>query len=276
MVGLKTIEECLGILNNNKCIKDWNNTNIVFVPKISNPKEVGDFRPISLCNVKYKIVTKSIANRMKGVLKYIISENQSALIQGRLIIDNIIIGYECINAIKDQRNVGKDMVAFKIDLSKAYDRVEWPYSKEIMLRLGFDNRWVNLILNCISSASVSVLINGDQKGNFISNRGLRQGDLLSPYLFLLVAEGLSHLLLDANSKGLLSGVRCANGPSISHLLFANDSLIFCKADAKELVFLKSLLKTYEMVSGECINFSKSATFFSKKVNSDRKLFLSSI
>lgn len=164
----------------------------------------------------------------------------------------------------------------KIDLSKAYDWVEWIYLKEIMLRLGFDARWVNLIMNCISFSSFSVLINGDQIGNFTSSRGLRQGDLLSPYLFLLVVEGLSHLLLDANSRGSLSGVSVSNGPIVSHLLFADDSLIFCKTNEPKLVVLKNLLKVYEVASGECINYSKSAILLSKKVNMDKRSFLSSI
>lgn len=167
------------------------------------------------------------------------------------------------------------MAAFKIDLSKAYDRVEWEFLREIMLRLGFDNKWVNLVLKCISSPCFSILINGESKGNFNSSRGLRQGDPLSPYLFLLVAEGLSHLISIANERGRLMGLVCSNGPKISHL-FADDSLIFCRAAEEELVYLKNLLKTYELASGECINFSKSAILFPNKVNIDRKEFLSSI
>lgn len=97
---------------------------------------------------------------MKGVLNDIISDTQSAFIQGRLIIDNILIGHEYINAIKNHRHINKDMAALKIDLNKAYDRVERPYLKEIMIKLGFDVSWVNLIMNCISTASFSVLANG--------------------------------------------------------------------------------------------------------------------
>lgn len=133
------------------------------------------------------------------------------------------------------------MAAFKIDLSKAYDRVEWSFLKEILLRLGFNSNWVELIMNCISSPCFSILINGERKGNFHSSRGLRQGDPLSPYLFILVAEGLSHLISKANSRGSLTGLTCSNGPMISHLLFADDSIIFCRAAEQELVSLKNLL-----------------------------------
>ncbi|MDO7987362.1 reverse transcriptase domain-containing protein, partial [Sweet potato little leaf phytoplasma] len=276
LVGEKTISECLDILNSKKSIRDWNKTNIVLIPKISNPKEVSDFRPISLCNVNYKIITKSIANRLKGILKHIISDSQSAFVYERLITDNIIIGHECINAIKNNKHFKGDMAALKIDFSKAFDRIEWSFLKEIMLRLGFSSNWVDLILNCISFPCFSILINGEQKGNFHSSRGLRQGDPLSPYLFILVTEGLSHLISNANARGCISGLSCSNGPLISHLLFADDSIIFCKAAEQELVSLKNLLILYESASGECINFSKSAILFSNKVNNDRKVFLSSI
>lgn len=194
-------------------------------------------------------MSKAFSNRLKGVLKEIIFESQSAFIQDRLIKDNRIIGHECIVAIKNHRHINKDMTSLKIDLSKAYDRVEWPYLKEIMLRLGFDVSWVELIMRCISSASYSILINGEQKGNFLPSRGLRQGDPLSPYLFLLVVEGLSLLIKEANRKGIRTGITCSNGPLISHLLFVDNSLVFCKSNKQELVSLKDLLKIYELASG---------------------------
>lgn len=115
---------------------------------------------------------------MKECLNNVISEAQSAFIQGKLISDNIIIGHECINAIKNKKFNWGRMGAIKLDLSKAYDRVEWIFLKEIMVKLGFNNRWIDLILSCISSTNFSILINSEKKGCFRAGRGLRQGDLL--------------------------------------------------------------------------------------------------
>lgn len=230
-----------------------------------------------MCKVNYKIVTKTIANRLKGILKDIISENQSTFIKDRLRIDNFIIGQECVNSIKNQKSIKSEMAALELDLSKAYDRVEWPFLREIVIKLGFDSRWVNLIIRCISLVSFSILINGEKKGKFVSKRGLSQGDPLSPYLFLFIAEGLSHLILEANKNKRLSGMVCSNGPLISHLLFADNSLVFCKANEQELSYLKHILEIYEKASGESINYKKSSILFlKKKTNKDRKSFLSSI
>lgn len=119
-------------------------------------------------------------------------------------------------------------------------------------------------MDCISSVNFSILLNGEPKGSFAPQRGLRQGDPLSSYLFLLITEGLSSLLQDANARGTISGIKCTPASSqVSHLLFADDCLIFCRADEINCVNLKRLLKTYEEASGESINFSKSAMLFSK-------------
>ncbi|XP_062014561.1 uncharacterized protein LOC133731126 [Rosa rugosa] len=116
-------------------------------------------------------------------------------------------------------------MVLKLDISKAYDRVEWDFLRAVMLKLGFAEEWVNLIMKCVNSVSFSVLWKGQPVGCFKPTRGIRQGDPISPYLFLFVSEGLSGLLHHADSTALLNGVRVApNAPSISHLLFADDSL----------------------------------------------------
>lgn len=185
VVGLNTTNNCLEILNAKKGIEDQNKTNIILIPKSVNPQTNGDYRPISLCNVRYKIVTKVLANQLKHIRK-IVYEVQSAFIPGRLIIDNIIVGHECLHAFKNIKSGRKGQATIKLDISKAYDRVEWSFLKEIMRKLGFNPNWINLILNCISTVNFSIMINKEPKGSFAPNESLRQGD---PLLIFIDNQG---------------------------------------------------------------------------------------
>lgn len=136
IVGDQTINCVLGFLNNSKPINDINHTNIVLIPKTKSPSHVNDFRPISLCNVSYKLISKVLANRLKPILDSIISSNQSAFVTDRLISDNIILAHECINFISNKKLGKKGYAALKLDMSKAFDRVEWKFLSSIMLKLG--------------------------------------------------------------------------------------------------------------------------------------------
>ena len=170
-----------------------NSTVIVLIPKVKNLQNITQYRPISLCNIIYKICSKVLANRLREILDEIIAEEQSVFIPGRLITDNVLVAYECIHSMRRKR--GKQgWCAVKIDMIKAYDRVEWEYLEGIMRQLGFHDRWISLVMSCVTTVSFQVKVNGELLPVFSPTRGFRLGDPISMYLFLLCGEGLSCML----------------------------------------------------------------------------------
>jgi hypothetical protein len=206
VVGEKVMDEVLNVLNGGDMPPEWNETCIVLIPKTQDPESMKDLHPISLCNVVYKLVSKILANRLKLVLDEIISPNQSAFVPGRLITDNILLAYECIHYMKSKKKGRDAYAAVKLDMSKAYDRVEWSFLEQVMRKMGFADKWVDTIMLCISTVRYQVKFNGSLSDVITPQRGLRQGDPLSLYLFLLCAEGLSSLLNHAEMCGELEGI----------------------------------------------------------------------
>jgi hypothetical protein len=232
LIKPSVLSAVLGFLNGGELPAEVNKTLLVLIPKINNPQELSQFRPISLCNVLYKICSKTMANCLRCILDDIISEEQSAFIPGRLITDNVLIAYECIHYLRGKKGKSGDC-ATKLFMAKAYDRVEWNYLMAIMSALGFPESWCSLVMKCISSVSFSVRVNGVFSESFKPTRGIRQGDPMSPYLFLLCAEGLSSMVKSIGPTYVSRGVRVGrHAPWVSHLLFADDCLIFAQASKR--------------------------------------------
>lgn len=181
-------------------MKHINFTYITLIPKVKHPKEMVYLRPISLCNVLFKIISKIMANRLNDLLPKIISLNQGAFVPGRNISDNKILASEIATYLFRRRRGKKGFISLKLDISKAYDCTEWGFLRHILTKLGFSARWVKWVMLCVSSISYSIILNGCPRDYIIPSRGLRQGDPLSPYLFILCAEGLSTLIAKKESK----------------------------------------------------------------------------
>ncbi|KAB2596574.1 hypothetical protein D8674_032024 [Pyrus ussuriensis x Pyrus communis] len=171
-----------------------NQTLIVLIPKVPSSEHVTQFRPINLCNYSYKILSKILANRLKLLLPTIISPSQNAFVAGRQIQDSIGIAHEMFHFLKGRKTMNRFEMGIKLDMQKAYDRVEWDFLDVVMEKMGFCSRWRSLIRGCVSSVKFVVLLNGQAGSSFAPSRGLRQGDPFSPYLFILVGEVLSRLI----------------------------------------------------------------------------------
>ena len=270
-----SVSNCiLQTLNTGIMPRGINDTYICMIPKTKNPLKITDYRPISLCNVIYKLISKVLANRLKKILHSVINEAQSAFVPGRLIKNNVVVAFETMHSIAKRKKGKVRSMAIKLDMSKAYDHVEWAYLRSMMQKMGFEEKWISLIMMCVTTASFSVLINGEPRGTITPSRGLRQGDPISPYLFLLCTEGLTTLLRKKEAVGLIRGVAVSRlAPSISHLFFVNDCIIFCRATMEECRQLASVLEVYEKESRQKLNREKTSLFFSKNKKEDIQNFV---
>ena len=202
------------------------------------------------------------------MLPNIISSTQSTFVPSHLITDNVLVAYETLRTMHSKKRGKKGALALKLDISKAYDQVEWLFLEGIMQKMGFLDRWIERVMSCVTKPTFSVLVNGKPYGNILPSRGFHQGDPLSLYLFLLCAEGFISLLAKAELEGRINGVSiCRRAPKISNLLFADDSLLFCHATQNEVVTIAKILQTYANASGQSINLEKSFVYFSSNTSS---------
>ena len=198
----------------------WYVVMLVLILKVNNPTSLKIFRPISLCTIPYKTVTKIIANMLQALLPDLIGPQQTSFVSGRHIIENIVIAQEVIHTIKKKIG-GKTMVAVKVDLEKAYDRLSWCFIQETLKEVGLPKRFIHLIIECMSTTKMNILWNGAMTEDFRPGRGIRQGDPLSPYIFVLCIERLSHGIIQAVNQGRWKPIRVTRiGTPLSHLFFS--------------------------------------------------------
>lgn len=249
---------------NGHMLRDLNHTFISLIPKKQDTNKVEHFRPISLCNVLYKVISKILANCLRPYLQKLISPHQAAFITGRNIAENVMLTQEIMHSLNKKAGRSGSM-SIKLDMAKEYDRLECPFVEAVLKNMEFSESFNNLIMGCIRTTKFSVLINGGPMGNFAPSRGIRQGDPLSPLIFILCLEVLLRILIreefERNIHGLKNATNC---PVVSHLMFADDVVLFGPANSKEARKLLSCLEKYCLWSGQLINFKRSA--FVKEYN----------
>uniref|UniRef100_A0A803P3L4 Reverse transcriptase domain-containing protein n=1 Tax=Cannabis sativa TaxID=3483 RepID=A0A803P3L4_CANSA len=263
VVGEEVISMVQSFFSEGFLDKQMNYTFICLIPKEENASTVDKFRPISLCNFAYKIISKILATRLRSVMNKLISPLQSAFIPGRWIVESSILTQELVHTIKAKKGKG-GLLALKLDMHKAFDRIEWSFLEKVLLCNGFDNQVCGLIMTCVSTVSYSVLLNGIPQKKIFPKRGLRQGDPLSPFLFLMCHEVLSKLLLRQQDLGKLHGVSISrSSQAISHLMFADDTILFARANTRNVDAILDCISTYEGWSGQKCSLAKSSILFSK-------------
>lgn len=271
-VGTEVCEAIKDFFRTGKMLKALNCTKLTLIPKVSHPTHVTEFRPIACCNTVYKCITKLLCARLKKVLPDIISPNQSGFVEGRQIVHNVSIIQDLVGMYN--RKSSPPGCLLKIDIRKAFDSVQWDFLQEMLTELMFPQKFIDLVMSCVTTPWFSLVTNGNTHGFFPGMQGLRQGDPISPFLFVICMEYLSRLLKYAGGQaGYQYHYRC-KGLKLNHLVFADDLILFCKGDKHSVMLNMRALATFANTSGLVANSGKSALYACNMDNDEKQEILS--
>ncbi|CAL1379935.1 unnamed protein product [Linum trigynum] len=249
VVGKSLINLALDFFHAGGLPEHITDSTVILIPKVEHPEMASQLRPISLNNVCLKAITKAITNRLKPIMRKLVSPRQSSFIPGRQTTDNIIVLQEVLHILKKKKGKKGGMV-LKIDLEKAYDRLRWDFLRDTLKEIGLPSSWISCIMYCVENNRMRLLWNGDLSQTIIPTRGVRQGDPLSPYLFVLCMERLSHRIDQAIRDNLWKPLKLSrDGPLISHLFFADDLVLFAEAGGTQVRIIKQCLDEFCSSSG---------------------------
>ncbi|XP_028557267.1 uncharacterized protein LOC114581389 [Dendrobium catenatum] len=238
---------------------NWKDTLIVLIPKNSNPLLPSNYKHISLCNSVYKVAAKVILNRLLQVIPLLISDEQAAFIKGRSVSDHVLMAQEMFHKFRYSK-APKGMVSYKIAMEQAYDSMSWTTLKQVLYYFEFPSMISKLILECVINLRFSIIINGKLSGWIKAENGFRQGCPLPPILFILCSQRLSN----AFSYSSIGISLCPNSPQISHLLYADDVMIFTEASRKADYEVRSILSNFSKWTGQSINVEKMLNIWGTK------------
>lgn len=248
---MNVVEDCR---LNRTILKVLNTSFISLIPKQYFAQTPTKFRPIALCNVVYKIISKVVANRLKPLLPSLVSGEKSGYVEGRQILNNLIQAHEVVHSLTSKRQAGMIM---QLDIAKAYDKVNRTYIKKALIAFCFDHNWVRWVTAFVTSSSFSILVNGSRFEIFIPSRGLRQGDPLSPFIFILMMEGLGRSIKHAKATSKIKGLQLTkNGHALTHQQFVDDTMLQGIPTVKEATAYKQILNVFAKATGMEVNLSK--------------------
>nr|XP_025636528.1 uncharacterized protein LOC112730680 [Arachis hypogaea] len=255
-VGREFTEAVMGFFQSATLPRDSNITWVALARKFVSVKEIKDLRAISMVGCVYKVISKVLVRRMRKVMPGLVGETQSAFVNGRKIHDGALIACKTVHWLKSRK---KSSAIIKLDFQKAYDRVKWSFVDIVLHKMGFGLKWREWIKECVCSTSMSILINGSPSKPFKMERGLRQGDPLSPFLFVLVVDVLHRMIGEAVRNGRIAPLLVGRDDiELSHLQFADDTILLCPPEEATIRNYKRLLRCFEVMSGLSINFEKSS------------------
>jgi hypothetical protein len=232
-----------------------NGAMITRIPKVEVANDMKRIRPISLINCSFKIFSKVLTSRLGKVSQRLISQTQSAFIKGRYILESVVVAHELVHSLHKNKKPG---LIIKLDYEKAYDKVNWNFLFAILAARGFSERWINWIKCLVKGGSVGVNLNGEESAFFKPGKGLRQGDHISPLLFILVGYVLTKMWRRAVRNGLIKGLlpEFREGGVVS-LQYGDDTIVFSDPSEQYPRNLKCSLIWFEKLPGMRINYHKS-------------------
>lgn len=253
---VKAVQELFGAKS---LLKEINSTFLILISKFPRASTLDKFRPISLFNSFYKIISKVLTTRMIKLLPLIIFKKKSGFVPGRQILYSVMIVHQMIHSLESNKREG---MLLKPDLSKAYDRVDWSFLEIVLKAFGFDLKVCKLVSQLVSTSSLAVLVNGGPCDFFKPSRGLRQGDPLSPILFIILAECMGRLIERKNMEGNIKGIKPAsNSVPFMHQHFFDDTIMGGEASMREAKAMKEVLDCYVRGSIQLINWDKISLYF---------------
>ena len=258
VIGPEVTETVNEFFLSGRLLKQWNSTTLILIPKSPNAARTTEFRPISCLNTVYKVISKLLASRLQGLLPLVISPFQSAFMPGRLLAENVLLATEVVQGYNRKNIAPRAML--KVDIRKAFDSVNWDFILSALRALNIPEKFVGWISECITTPTFTVCLNGSSSGFFKSSKGLRQGDPLSPYLFVLAMEVFSRVLQSRFDQGYISYHPKTSGISLSHLMFADDVMIFFDGTEASLHGINETLDDFASWSGLHMNRDKTHLF----------------